>query len=75
MLKKQQETIQQLLDAGFTKVKLYEDALDYTYFDGCIEIEPNKVRNVEIRVDKEGFEWRYLGVFPRKTSLVYILLS
>lgn len=65
-VKKQQETIQQLLDAGFTKVKLYEDALAYTYFDGCIEIEPNKVRNVEIRVDKEGFEWRYLGVSSEK---------
>jgi len=60
-VKKQQESIQQLLDAGFIKVKLYEDALDYTYFDGCLEIEPNKVKNVEIRVDKEGFEWRYLG--------------
>lgn len=60
-VKKQQETIQQLVDAGFTKVKLYEDALDCTYFDGSIEIEPNKVKSVEIRVDKEGFEWRYLG--------------
>ncbi|MCU7667102.1 hypothetical protein [Bacillus thuringiensis] len=49
--------IETIKTAGFTKVKWYDEDLNYSYFDAFLNES-----KVEIRMTEQSLEWRYLGI-------------